>query len=99
MSNKLKKKAKPMIPAGNKNHLIQARKQQLRDDELIEASYRVFMTLGLTVLHDKYGYGEARLKRFIAGITDLMDSYQKGYINIQDLEETLKAETGMAVSE
>lgn len=66
-------------------------------DALIQASYKTFMLLGLTALHDEFDFGKIRLKRFMNKMDDLTDSVGKGYINSVDLNETLSKETGIDV--
>lgn len=42
-----------------------------------------------TVLHDKFGFGEVRLKRAMAHIEDTFDSINKGYAKIDDLKKVI----------
>lgn len=51
----------------------------------------------MTILHDKFGFGEKRLKKFMEHYTDILDSYSKGYVSMQDLNDTLHEETGIKV--
>ncbi len=66
-------------------------------DRLIDASHKVAMLLTMTILHDKCGYGTKRLERFIKEYKELLDSYNKGYISMDDLNQVLKDEVGMEV--
>ena len=50
--------------------------------------------LSLMALHDEYGFGGKRLKVFAAKVMNLLDSFDKGYISFDDLEQTIKEETG-----
>lgn len=55
------------------------------------------LTLGLPamVLHDKHGWREAELNDFIDAVSELFDSYEKGYIRLEDCINTLKEEAGI----
>ncbi len=48
-------------------------------------------------LHDKKGWGKKRLTELITGVLELYDSFERGYITLDDLRETLKAETGAEI--
>lgn len=50
-----------------------------------------------TVLRDKFGFGLVRCKRFIEHLQDLMDSVQKGYVDIDDLNKALEEEIGLKI--
>lgn len=41
------------------------------------------------VLHDKFGFGEVRLKRVLAEIEDTFDSIEKGYVKIEDIKKVI----------
>lgn len=66
-------------------------------DKLIASAYKGFLLLGLMVLRDEFGFGTKRMERFIDRMHDLMDSYNKGYINTDDLNKTIHEETGIKV--
>lgn len=66
-------------------------------DKLIDSAHKVNMLITLTVLHDKFGFGEKRLDRFENEYINLLDSFNKGYITIDDLNEVLDKETGRKV--
>lgn len=82
----------------NNKYGTNPRVQNRRDaDKLIVASYQVFMLLGLMALRDEFGFGGGRMQRFIDKMLDLLDSYNKGYINTDDLKKTIYEETGIEV--
>lgn len=56
---------------------------------------RVTQLFPLWVLRTKYGFGEKRLKEFAAHYSDLMESYNKGYLDLEDISEALKEESGV----
>ena len=72
-------------------------KNRREADKLIEASHKVAMVLSLTILHDKFGFGTKRLERFTEHYHDLLESYNAGYIKVDDLNNVLNEETGMKV--
>ena len=72
--------------------------QNRRDaDRLIDSAQKVNMLLTMTVLHDKFGFGAKRMERFLKEYKELLDSYEKGYISPNDLNEVLWEEVGMKV--
>lgn len=68
------------------------------DRMLISSAYKANMILGLTVLHDKFGFGQKRLERYIDEVVKLLESYNKGYISVQDLEEVLLEEVKLKIT-
>lgn len=66
-------------------------------DNLITSAHKLATLLYLTVLHDKHGFGTKRLERVLDQVNDLLDSFNKGYISIDDLNNTLYEETGIKV--
>lgn len=66
-------------------------------DMLITSAHKLAMLLVLTVLHDKHGFGTKRLEKVLEEVNDLLDSFNKGYISIDDLNGTLHEETGIKV--
>lgn len=66
-------------------------------DKLIHSSYTAFLLLGIMALRNKFDFGSARIERWIDEINDLRDSYEKGYISVQDLQKTIKEETGIEI--
>ena len=79
----------------------QIRKPQVNNrrdaDKLIAASHQTAVLLTLTVLHNKFGFGATRLERFIDYYQDLLDSYNRGYVSMQDLNTDLQEMTGIKV--
>lgn len=53
--------------------------------------------LSLMALRDDYGFGKKRMKAFAEKIIDLLDSFQKGYITFDDIEQAIKDETGLMI--
>lgn len=76
----------------------QRRVKNRRDaDKLIHSSYTAFLLLGIMALRNKFDFGSARIDRWIDEINDLRESYEKGYISVQDLQQTIKEETGIDI--
>jgi len=51
--------------------------------------------LPLMVLHDKWGFGKVRGERFIEQVLDLYDSFEKGYLSLDDIHKCLWEEGGI----
>jgi len=74
---------------------------------LAEASYYEgiqYATSGIyasliLILHDKWGFGHARLTRLLDQVTDQFDSIKTGYVKIDDLKRTIKEELGIIMSD
>ena len=66
-------------------------------DQLINGAYKAFMLLGLMALRDEFDFGNKRLSRFVDKMHDLLDSYNRGYISVLDLHDTIKEETGIDI--
>lgn len=76
----------------------QRRVKNRRDaDNLIRSSYTGFLLLGIMALRNKFDFGGARLERWIDEINELKDSYEKGYITVKNLQQTIKEETGIEI--
>lgn len=65
--------------------------------EAMDFAFRQMMLLPLMVLRDHYGFGAKRLEKFIEDVADMLDSYNRGYLDLEDIENTLKEETGIEV--
>lgn len=74
-----------------------ARMTQIRKDNmLISAAGKANMIISLMVLHDKFGYGEKRLNKFIDEYQKQLGAYNSGYIeSVKDFTEVLKEECGI----
>ena len=76
-----------------------ARITQIRKDNmLISAAGKANMIISLMVLHDKFGYGEKRLNKFIDEYQKQLDAYNSGYIeSVKDFTTVLKEECGIEI--
>lgn len=83
--------------------LTQAQINQIKADTMEEASARAFflmLSIPVMVLHDKFGQlmrKDGRTERFIELCLDLYDSFEKGYVTLDDLKTTLRTETGFTM--
>lgn len=71
------------------------RQMQLREEKYIHDTNRLVRAALCLVLHDKEGFGTKRLTRDLVGLHEIMDSYAKGYLSIEDMEETVERECGI----
>lgn len=66
--------------------------RKIRMDAVNDFSTMVFM-----VLHDKYGFGEKRIKQFYHELAKLGDCMKDGLANMQDMRKTLLDECGIKI--
>lgn len=57
------------------------------------------LTLGfpVMVLHDKRGWRHKRLDAFADDVLELYDSYEKGYLTLDDIRRVLREEVGIRI--
>ena len=58
----------------------------------IKYAVSAYSTALAIVLHDKYGFGEKRLKAVLAQVEDTFDSIVQGYVSLDDLKKTILEE-------
>ena len=66
-----------------------------------DITYRVVHDMNIAILmmlHDKFGFGTVRLKRAFDYMVEAWDGIEKNYVSIEDMEKTLKEETGLDFS-
>lgn len=66
-------------------------------DKLIDATRTIYMALSIMALRDEFGFGTKRLERFVEKIRQLVIDQQNGYLNIEDICDTIYAETGIKI--
>jgi hypothetical protein len=74
--------------------------QQMKKDAAKEAVCEVIeLTLGIPamVLKDKYGFGKKRLPEALDHMVDLYESYEMGYLTLQDIRKALWEEGGYKI--
>lgn len=75
--------------------------ERLKEDAIKEATHQAFILMigiPVMVLHDKYYQlmkRDGREQRFVDLILDLYDSYDRGYVELEDLKKVLKDEAGI----
>ena len=74
-----------------------ARKQKSASISAPASTYNSFSSLAVMVLHDKFGFGPVRCERFTDAVLELYDSFEKGYVSLEDIHLTLKEETGITI--
>lgn len=65
--------------------------------EAVDKAFFMMLALPLMVLHDKYGFGKVRGERFIDQVLDLYDSFEKGFVTLDDLHKCLWDEGGIKI--
>ena len=59
--------------------------------------WNVCLLFALMALHDRHGYGRKRLEDVCDSLQGKLELFNEGYVNMQDLADTLKDETGLVV--
>lgn len=67
--------------------------------EAIDKAFVLMLSLPMIVLHDKYGWGKKRLSDFIDHVLEQYDSFNKNFITLDDLWNTIEKETGVKLIE
>ena len=71
----------------------------VEQNKLIAAAGKANMIISLMVLHDKFGYGEKRLNKFIDEYQKQLDAYNSGYVeSASDFTTVLKEECGIELN-
>jgi Ca2+-binding EF-hand superfamily protein len=65
--------------------------------QAVDTAFIMMLSIPLMVLRDKYGFGKKRLEKFSDYALELYDSFDKGYVSLDDLIEVLKEEVGVEV--
>ena len=60
-------------------------------------AFDYLMAISLIVLRDFFGFGGARLERFIDGVYDYYESITKKLVDIDEIIEAIKDETGIEI--
>lgn len=68
-------------------------------DEAVDIGFILMFSIPVTILHDKYWVKTAskRLPQFVDQCLDLYDSYNKGYVTLEDLRDILWKEGGIKI--
>ncbi len=68
-------------------------------NKAVDVAFTLLLGMPVMVLHDKYGFQPDQLEAFVSDILSLYDSYEKGYVTLDDIRQTLKDETGVEVKD
>ena len=82
--------------------------KRLKDDaakEAIDTAFILMLGLPVMILHDKYSLlmkrevdGKCREERFTDLLLDLYDSFDKGYLKLDDILKCIKEECGIDIA-
>lgn len=75
--------------------LINVKKQA--SSEAIDTAFIVMLALPMLVMRDKYGFGKVRLERFMDQVIDLYESFNAGYLTLEDMHKALEDEVGIKI--
>lgn len=77
------------------SNLTQIKEKASRD--AVDVAFKLMIGIPTMVLHDKYGWGgKKRLPEFAEYVLDLYDSFDKGYLTLDDIEQCIYEETGIS---
>lgn len=80
------------------NPALAAMTVKKHDNLLVSAAAKANMLISLMVLHDKFGFGEKRLQRFMDEYYKQLEAYNSGHIEcVKDFEDVLWEECGIKV--
>lgn len=60
-------------------------------------AFDYLIVISLIVLRDSFGFGGARLEKFIDGVRDYYESITKKLVDIDEIIEAIKEETGIEI--
>ena len=66
-------------------------------DKAVLETLELLMAIPVTVLSDKFGFTPTQLEDFCDKVLYLIDSYERGYVTMEELRETLKDEAGVEI--
>lgn len=80
---------------------IQQMKQKCTE-EAADLAFKLMLCIPTMVIHDYFAKimkKEGRLETFVDLLLDMYDSYNKGFIKLEELEDCLKEEAGITFEE
>lgn len=66
-------------------------------DEAVQTLLELTLGLPVMVLHDKHGWGKKRNGQFVDEVAALWDSYERGYITLEDVRDALWEEADVRI--
>lgn len=104
MSNKRGKRLKKQVRGRAKGKIKRNQKfsltaKEIEDLKLNSTRQAVSITqlFPLLVLRDEFGFGEKRLKRFLAKYQETLEAYNEGYIDLVDISKMLEEEVNIKI--
>lgn len=93
-----KLKRKNITPAKAKE--IAVKEYAARRDDDISEVYGQVIAMALLYMHNEYGYGEKRLKKWLWGFDDFIEAVQNfGKGNMEEVRRILREECGVDIQE
>lgn len=89
----------------NPNRKVQYSIKQIRKMKVEEyekgqrEALNIVNVFPLLVLRDKFGFGKKRLKRFSEEYLEVIDAYNKDYLDFYDVVKMMEEETGIDYSD
>lgn len=65
--------------------------------DAIERASQYSMAVPVMVLRDDFGFGKKRLDKFLDSYMELYDAIEEGYLNLDDIIETVNEETSVEI--
>ena len=104
MSNKRGQRLKKQVRGRAKGKIKRNQKfsltaKEIEDLKLNSTRQAVSITqlFPLLVLRDEFGFGEKRLKRFLAKYQETLEAYNEGYIDLVDISKMLEEEVNIKI--
>lgn len=72
--------------------------QQMKNEAVAEA-VKMLLAIPMLVLHDKFGYGQIRLDRFLHYSMGWVRGIQNGEVSITEVVRLCEKETGLKIKE
>lgn len=72
-------------------HLTRKEYEALKEAERMNAT-NIVNLIPLLILRDKFGFGKVRLERYLRYYEDAVDSFNKGYFNLEDIQRVMTDE-------
>ena len=100
MSNALRRNKKPKFYTKQEMRIIGQNDFEKRNaDKVISKSYKDFVVIGYIILHDKFGFGQARIIRLQDFLKSYLDEAASGGNTGKDLSVYLKSKYGIDIKE
>ena len=66
-------------------------------NEAVDRAFMLMISIPISIMHDKYGWGKVRCERLVEQILDRYEAYNKGFVSLEDLEQCLWDEGGIKI--